>query len=308
MQRDPETVHRTMASIKGKDTGLEMALRKRLHQMGIRYFANSKRAYGHPDLLFLGARVAVFCDSEFWHGYHFEEAIAKVKTNVSFWEKKIRRNMARDREVNEELAKQGYLVLRYWGEQILEDPDAVAQQIATTVRHREDLLARAKAITKKTTLAYIEQGDSYLLLYRNKKKNDENEGKWIGVGGHLEPGETRTQAMKREIKEETGLDVETYRYCGAIDFLNGNQTSERMYLYKVTSFSGELSPCDEGTLAWVKKSQLYDLPMWEGDRFFLPFLEEVSAGPIRLLVYYAETGELKESIGPIYLRKKADRK
>lgn len=121
---------------------------------------------------------------------------------------------------------------------------------------------------KETVLAYIEKDNSYLMLLRNKKKHDINANKWIGVGGHLENNETPEDALIREIKEETGLDVISYSKKGLIYF-NYDDISELMHLYVVNDFKGELIECDEGTLNWVKKSDLFSLELWEGDRIFL---------------------------------------
>ena len=123
-------------------------------------------------------------------------------------------------------------------------------------------------IKKETVLAYIEKDNSFLMLLRNKKKHDINANKWIGVGGHLEKEETPEDALIREIKEETGLDVISYRKKGLIHF-NYDDISELMHLYVVNNFKGELIECDEGTLNWVKKSDLFSLELWEGDKIFL---------------------------------------
>ena len=120
----------------------------------------------------------------------------------------------------------------------------------------------------ETVLAYIQKDDSFLMLYRNKKQNDINANKWIGVGGHLELGESKEYALYREIKEETGLEVKKYEYKGLIHF-NYGELSEIMHLYVVTEVSGELIECDEGTLKYVPKNEVLDLPIWEGDRIFL---------------------------------------
>ena len=120
----------------------------------------------------------------------------------------------------------------------------------------------------ETVLAYIEKDDSFLMLYRNKKKNDINANKWIGVGGHLEIDETPVDALKREVKEETGLDVKEYQYRGLIHF-NYGELSELMHLFIVTKVSGELIECDEGTLQYISKSEVLNIPIWEGDRIFL---------------------------------------
>ena len=121
----------------------------------------------------------------------------------------------------------------------------------------------------KSILCHLKKDDCYLLLYRNKKKNDMNEGKWIGVGGHVEENETIDQAAVREIKEETGLDVHSLSCCGEVLFINDDY-QEMMYVYEITDFSGELIECDEGELRWIPIKDIYNYPMWEGDKAFLP--------------------------------------
>ena len=123
----------------------------------------------------------------------------------------------------------------------------------------------------KTVLCYLERNNQYLMLFRNKKKDDLNGSKWIGVGGHLEKGETKEQALIREIKEETGLDIISFTYRGELLFIN-DDFEEIMYLYTSSDFKGELKECDEGELHWVKKDKIMDLNLWEGDRAFLPLL------------------------------------
>ncbi len=297
--RDPKVISYTMSRIRGKDTGIELALRKALSGAGIHYRLYSSKVFGHPDVCIQKLKIAIFCDSEFWHGYNFEENKAKIHSNLSYWIPKIERNIARDKEVNETLARQGYLVLRYWGKEIEKELERVLAEILEKIKEREALFAWQKQIKVKTTLAYIEDEDRYLLLHRVKKENDLNEGKWIGVGGKLEKGESMVTAFKREIKEETGLEVKNYSYLGKIDFLNDRYPPERMFLFKVTSFSGELTECDEGELAWVKKEDMSKLPMWEGDKAFLPLLEEKQARPFSLILEY-RGGELYATHGPFY--------
>ncbi len=138
----------------------------------------------------------------------------------------------------------------------------------------------------KTVLAYIKKDNQFLMLYRNKKKKDINKGKWIGIGGHLEEGESKEQALIREIKEETGLDVLHYIYRGELLFIN-NDFEEVMYLYLVDEVKGEIIDCDEGELAWIKKEDLMSLNMWEGDYKFLPLL--INTGEfIRLKLIYKD--------------------
>ena len=300
MKRDPQIVSQTMKRIGSRDTGIEIKLRKALREAGLSYRVCSSLVEGHPDVFFPRLRIAVFADSEFWHGYHFEEAKARLTTNPSYWIPKIERNIARDQEVNEALAKQGILVLRYWGHQIEKHLDEVVQDILSHVERRKQILAMKSQIQEYTTLCYVEQGDSYLFLRRNKEENDINEGKCLGVGGHLEKGESRVACMKREIMEETGYTVKRYRYLGKVDFLNTRYPPERMYLFKITEVEGELHSCDEGELFYYPKSKMGELPMWEGDKIFLPLLD--SPAPFGLDLLY-DGDELQEVLGPYPLNK-----
>lgn len=129
---------------------------------------------------------------------------------------------------------------------------------------------------KNTTLVYIEKDNKYLMLLRNKKKNDLNEGKWIGVGGKFEENETPEECMAREVYEETGLTVLDYRLNAVVTFLSDTWEGEYMYLFTVTDFSGELIVCDEGELRWIPKNEILDLNLWEGDRYFLELMAKNS--------------------------------
>jgi len=121
-----------------------------------------------------------------------------------------------------------------------------------------------------TTLCYIEKDNQYLMLYRNKKENDCNEGKWIGVGGKFEKGETAEACLKREVFEETGLTLTDYIFHGVVHFISDKWEAEDMYLFTGTAFTGEIKQnCDEGELRFVPKDQVLSLPTWAGDRFFL---------------------------------------
>ena len=147
---------------------------------------------------------------------------------------------------------------------------------------------------KNTTLCYIESNGCYLLLHRVKKKADVNEGKWVGIGGHLEEGETVTDCLLREVREETGLTLTDFRYAGRIRFDSDIWPSEIMHLYHATGFAGDLlSDCNEGNLAWVDKKKALTLPMWEGDRLFLERLE--SGSPFFHMILRYEGERLAES-------------
>lgn len=125
-----------------------------------------------------------------------------------------------------------------------------------------------------TTLCYLEQGDSYLLLHRTKKEQDINKDKWIGVGGHFEQGESPEDCLIREVKEETGLDLIQYTFRGIVTFLCDDNEAEYMHLYTANKWSGVMHTCDEGELVWVKKEEMYQLKLWEGDKIFLKLIEE----------------------------------
>ena len=126
---------------------------------------------------------------------------------------------------------------------------------------------------KNTSLCYLERGGQYLMLHRVKKENDENHDKWIGVGGKFEPGESPEDCVCREVREETGLRLTDYRYCGIVTFVNGDWT-EYMHLFHATGFTGALRECDEGVLEWVPIKQINALPAWEGDKIFLALMQQ----------------------------------
>lgn len=111
------------------------------------------------------------------------------------------------------------------------------------------------------------------MLYRNKKENDLNEGKWVGVGGKFEENETPKECLLREVYEETGLTLTKYRFRGVIRFSSDIWGEELMFLYSASEFSGTLRDCDEGEFSWISKKDVYDLPIWEGDKAIFSALE-----------------------------------
>lgn len=128
---------------------------------------------------------------------------------------------------------------------------------------------------KNTTLCYIENdNDDYLMLYRNKKKNDPNAGKWIGIGGKFKEGESPEECLLREVYEETGLTLLEWKLRGIVTFVSNEWETEYMFLYTANNWKGELTDCNEGSLAWKHKSEFNNLPMWEGDKIFLKLLRE----------------------------------
>ena len=125
-----------------------------------------------------------------------------------------------------------------------------------------------------TTLCYIEKDDSYLMLHRIKKKQDVNVGKWIGVGGHFEEIESPENCLLREVKEETGLTLTSWRFRGIVTFIAKGWPTEYMCLSTADGFEGTLRECDEGELAWVAIKDVPALRLWDGDRIFLKLLIE----------------------------------
>lgn len=125
-----------------------------------------------------------------------------------------------------------------------------------------------------TTLCYIEQEEQYLMLHRISKKKDVNRDKWIGVGGHFEENESPEECLVREVKEETGLTLTSYRFRGLVTFISDQWQTEYMCLYTADKFEGRLTECREGILMWVPKTKIESLALWEGDKIFLRLLAE----------------------------------
>ena len=123
-----------------------------------------------------------------------------------------------------------------------------------------------------STLCYITRGSEVLMLHRVKKKNDINKDKWIGIGGKFEFEESPDECLLREAKEETGLNLTSWRCRGVVTFLNDGCEGEYMYLFTADGWEGNMKECDEGDLQWISREFLYSLPMWEGDRIFLDLL------------------------------------
>lgn len=145
-----------------------------------------------------------------------------------------------------------------------------------------------------TTLCYILRGDEVLMLHRIKKKNDINQGKWIGVGGKFEPGESPDECLLREAREETGLTLTSWRCRGVVTFLSDVGEGEYMYLFTADGFTGELITCDEGELQWVPREFLNTLPHWEGDKIFLDLMW--AGAPFFLLTLRYRGDTLEEAV------------
>ncbi len=144
-------------------------------------------------------------------------------------------------------------------------------------------------MTSLSTLCYIEKDGKYLMLHRIKKKNDVNKDKWIGVGGHFEADETPEECVVREVKEETGYTLTSYKYRGLVTFISGNGVTEYMSLFTADGFEGEEILCNEGTLEWVDKDKVNDLNIWEGDKIFFTLLNQ--GGPFFSLKLVYDGGD-----------------
>ena len=128
---------------------------------------------------------------------------------------------------------------------------------------------------KLATLCYIKKDGKTLMLHRTKNKNDIHEGKWVGVGGKIEKGESPEECAVREVFEETGLKAEELKLRGLLTFPDFNNSEDWYgYLYVVEKFSGEIIESPEGDLKWVEDSKLFELDMWEGDELFMRWMME----------------------------------
>ena len=123
-----------------------------------------------------------------------------------------------------------------------------------------------------STLCYLERDGKYLMLHRVVKKNDVNKDKWIGVGGHFEQDESPEECLMREVKEETGYTLTSYRFRGIVTFVSGDGVTEYMHLFTADGFEGTPAECDEGVLEWVPKDRIDSLNIWEGDKIFFRLL------------------------------------
>ena len=120
-----------------------------------------------------------------------------------------------------------------------------------------------------TTICYIEQDGNYLMLHRTKKENDQSHDKWLGVGGKFDKDESPDECILREVKEETGLTLTSYQLHGVMTFVSDIWETEYMFIYTADEFEGELAECSEGDLQWIKKTEVMNLKLWEGDKIFL---------------------------------------
>ncbi len=128
---------------------------------------------------------------------------------------------------------------------------------------------------KNSTMCYIKKDNRTLMLHRTKKKNDIHEGKWVGLGGKMEQGETPEECIIREVKEESGLDILNPKLKGILTFPKFKDDEDwYVFLFTASDFSGEMIDCNEGDLKWVDDEKIQELNLWDGDRLFLKWMEE----------------------------------
>lgn len=132
----PEQRRKNMQAVKNKDSKIEVALRSELWHRGLRYQKNSSKVYGKPDIVFIGKKIAVFCDSEFWHGHDWDNKKFEIKSRRDFWIPKIERNMQRDIEVNKKLTADGWTVMRFWGNDIKKHLTECADEIESVYKSK----------------------------------------------------------------------------------------------------------------------------------------------------------------------------
>lgn len=137
MKKTREQISFNMSHVKNKDSEIERILRKELWKRGLRYRKNVASVYGKPDIVFLRKKIAVFCDSEFWHGFDWEHRKNDIKSHKEFWIPKIERNIQRDTEVDNKLKADGWIVIRFWGKAIKKETALCADQIEKAVRENE---------------------------------------------------------------------------------------------------------------------------------------------------------------------------
>ena len=152
----PEQRRKNMRAVKNKDSKMELRLRKALWALGYRYRKNYGQVYGKPDIVFISKKVAIFCDSEFWHGYDWERKKLEIKSNKEFWYKKLEGNIKRDQQVNDELSHQGWIVLRFWEREIknnLESCIAKIEETLDSVSSKRDQIYKSETTTQSKKIA-----------------------------------------------------------------------------------------------------------------------------------------------------------
>ena len=138
-KRTPEQITKNMRAVKCKGSKIEVMLMKELWSRGLRYRKNVKTVFGKPDIAFIGKKVAVFVDSEFWHGFDWENRKTEIKSRRDFWIPKIERNIERDNEVNTHLTEAGWTVLRFWGKDIIKEKNTCVSDVISILEGKNEI-------------------------------------------------------------------------------------------------------------------------------------------------------------------------
>ena len=150
-----------------------------------------------------------------------------------------------------------------------------------------------------STLCYLERDNEYLMLHRVVKKNDVNKDKWIGVGGHFEQDESPEECVLREVREETGYTLTSYRFRGIVTFVSGDGVTEYMHLFTADGFTGAPQECDEGVLEWVPRERIEDINIWEGAKIFLRLPAQDAPFFSLKLVYAGRSGLVSAALNGV---------
>lgn len=144
-----EQRQKNMKAIRSKDTSIEVMLRKALWKRGFRYRKNYSELPGKPDIVFTNYRIAIFCDSDFWHGYDWENSKYKIKSNLDYWIPKIEGNMERDKENSRELEAEGWMVIRLWEREIRKELPCCVERIVKAVEERKSEFIKVRKKDEK---------------------------------------------------------------------------------------------------------------------------------------------------------------
>lgn len=149
-----------------------------------------------------------------------------------------------------------------------------------------------------TTVTYIKNQDKILMLHRTKEENDFNQGKWLGIGGHIEEYESPREASVREIKEETNFDIEKadLNFKGFVTFTHESKGTNYIFIYTVNTEQSNFKDCSEGYLKWIDRDEVLNLELWPGDRIFLPHVLNEAEGIFSIKLEHDKDSNLKNSI------------
>ena len=142
----PEQRRKNMQHVRNKDSQIELKLRRELWKNGFRYRKNVREIFGCPDVVFKKLKIAVFVDSEFWHGFDWENRKNDFKSNQEFWIPKIERNIQRDKEVNEKLTSEGWTVLRFFGKEIKKNVEGCVKKISDAIAQKKSEVTKCRNI------------------------------------------------------------------------------------------------------------------------------------------------------------------